>query len=146
EGARRELCEIQGDGQGVRSRTAGKVPCRVRDQEGRMKAQSFLAGVVSLIFLGIFLGIWHLATLPKQATVSAAENEYAKLMGKGTKKSDGFPTLAQMREAALTQLSDPLYDRGPNDKGIAIQLGHSLARVAAGYFLALLLAVPLGFA
>ena len=50
-----------------------------------------------------------------------------------------------MREAAASQLADPLYDRGPNDKGIAIQLGHSLARVAAGYAFALLIAVPLGF-
>ena len=110
-----------------------------------MRGQSILAGVVSLIFLGVFLGIWHLATLPKQQAGGGQEDEYSKLMGKGTKKSDGFPTLAQMREAAVIQLSDPLYDRGPNDKGIAIQLGHSLGRVAAGYFLALLVAVPLGF-
>jgi nitrate/nitrite transport system permease protein len=44
-----------------------------------------------------------------------------------------------------TLLSDPFYDRGPNDKGIGLQLAYSLLRVAAGYSLALLVAVPLGF-
>src|SRR5688572_20497978 len=42
--------------------------------------------------------------------------------------------------------SSPIrYDRGPNDKGIGIQLAHSLGRVAAGYLLALAVAVPFGF-
>ncbi len=109
-----------------------------------MNARRLLAAVLSAAFLALFLGIWHLATLPK-AQVAGADDEYAKLMGKGAKKSEGFPTLKQMGEAALKQLSDPLYDRGPNDKGIGIQLGYSLARVAAGYTLAILVAVPLGF-
>ena len=108
------------------------------------RAQSFVAGLLSLLFLGVFLGIWHLATLPKKE-VAAAQDEYAKLMGKGTKKSDGFPTLGQLGETAIAQLKDPLYDRGANDKGIGIQLGWSLMRVAAGYALAILVAVPLGF-
>jgi nitrate/nitrite transport system permease protein len=109
-----------------------------------MKARSILAAVLSVAFLALFLGIWHLATLPKAQT-QGAEDEYTKLMGKGAKKSEGFPTLTQMRETVLTQLSDPLYDRGPNDKGIGIQLGYSLGRVAAGYLLAMLVAIPLGF-
>jgi nitrate/nitrite transport system permease protein len=109
-----------------------------------MKAQPLKAGLLSLVFLAIFLGIWDLSTVPKKAQVKA-NDEYAKLLGKGAKKSDGFPTLAQMGEAALAQLKDPLYDRGPNDKGIAIQLGYSLARVGAGYALAMLIAIPLGF-
>ena len=92
------------------------------------KAQSLAAGLLSLLFLGLSLGIWHLATVPK-AQSQAPVDEYAKLLGKGgAKKSDGFPTLSQLGEAALVQLRDPLYDRGANDKGIGIQLGHSLAR------------------
>jgi nitrate/nitrite transport system permease protein len=109
-----------------------------------VKARSFGAALLSAALLFVFLGIWHLATLPKQSA-GGAQDEYARLMGKGAQKTEGFPTLAQMRDAALIQLSDPFYDRGPNDKGIAIQLGHSLARVGAGYALALLIAVPLGF-
>jgi nitrate/nitrite transport system permease protein len=103
-----------------------------------------LPGVLSIGFLLLILSIWHLATLPKTKE-SAADTEYAKLMGKSANKSEGFPTPAQMGEAVLRQLSEPFYDRGPNDKGIGIQLGHSLGRVAAGYLLALLVAVPLGF-
>jgi nitrate/nitrite transport system permease protein len=109
-----------------------------------VKLESLKAGVLSLVFLAVFLGIWHLATLPKAETQGAAD-EYAKLMGKGTRKSDGFPTLGQMREAFVTHISDPFYDRGSNDKGIGIQLGHSLGRVALGYLIACLVAVPLGF-
>jgi nitrate/nitrite transport system permease protein len=109
-----------------------------------MRLESLKAGILSLVFLGCFLGIWHLATLPK-AEVQGAADEYAKLMGKGAKKSDGFPTLGQMREAFVTHISDPFYDRGSNDKGIGIQLGHSLGRVALGYLIACVVAVPFGF-
>ena len=109
-----------------------------------MKLESLKAGALSLVFLAVFLGIWHLATLPK-ADVQGAADEYAKLMGKGAKKSDGFPTLGQMGDAFVTHVSDPFYDRGSNDKGIGIQLGHSLGRVALGYLIACLIAVPLGF-
>ncbi len=109
-----------------------------------MKIEALKAGVLSLVFLAVFLGIWHIATLPK-AQSQGAVDEYAKLMGKGVKKSDGFPTLGQMRDAFVTHISDPFYDRGPNDKGIGIQLGYSLGRVALGYLIACLVAVPFGF-
>ena len=108
------------------------------------KALSLAAALLSLLFLGIFLAIWHVATVPK-AQSQAPVDEYAKLLGKGAKQAEGFPTLAQLGEAAAVQLRDPFYDRGANDKGIGIQLGHSLARVGAGYALAILFAVPLGF-
>ena len=110
-----------------------------------MKRQSILAGVLSVGFLFLILGIWYLATLPKAGVASGGDAEYAKLMGKSSGKPEGFPTPAQMGETVLKQLSEPFYDRGSNDKGIGIQLGHSLGRVAAGYFLALIVAVPLGF-
>ena len=51
----------------------------------------------------------------------------------------------QMGQTFVEQLSDPFYDKGPNDKGIAIQLGYSLARVGLGFLLAVLVAIPLGF-
>jgi nitrate/nitrite transport system permease protein len=41
--------------------------------------------------------------------------------------------------------SNPFYDKGPNDKGVALQLISSLGRVGAGFALASLLAIPLGF-
>jgi nitrate/nitrite transport system permease protein len=48
-------------------------------------------------------------------------------------------------EASWEHLSNPFYDNGPNDKGVGIQLGHSLARVAVGFLLAMAVAIPLGF-
>ena len=104
----------------------------------------FKSALLSLLFLVILLGTWHLATLPK-AEAQGANDEYAKIMGKGAKKSDGFPTPVQFGEAIARNLAEPFYDRGSNDKGIGIQLGHSLARVGLGFVLAMLLAIPLGF-
>ncbi len=103
------------------------------------------SGLLSLVLLVVLVGAWHLATLPR-AEKQAATDEYAKLLGKGAKKSDGFPTPAQIGEAIVRNLSHPFYDRGSNDKGIGIQLAHSLGRVGLGYLLAIVLAVPLGFA
>ena len=42
-------------------------------------------------------------------------------------------------------LNQPFYDKGPNDKGVGIQLAYSLARVLTGYFLAVIVAIPIGF-
>mgnify|MGYP003335437087 FL=1 len=113
------------------------------------------AALVSICLFLTFMGIWHVATLPKvtsqsvaTATMTPEQIEYAKLMGKSIdapQKSDGFPTPAQMAQTFVSQLSQPFYDNGPNDKGIAIQLAHSLGRVALGFLLACLLALPLGF-
>jgi nitrate/nitrite transport system permease protein len=41
-------------------------------------------------------------------------------------------------------VSNPFYDNGPNDKGIAIQLGSSLFRVFIGFSLGSVVAVPIG--
>jgi nitrate/nitrite transport system permease protein len=49
-------------------------------------------------------------------------------------------------QSFVTYLSDPFYDKGPNDKGIGIQIAYSLGRVAAlGFLLAVLIALPVGF-
>src|SRR6266849_1443707 len=109
-----------------------------------MSAGSVKSALLSVLFFVVLVGVWHLATLPKGER-AAASDEYAKLLGKGTKKSAGFPTPSQIGETIVRNLSEPFYDRGPNDKGIGIQLAYSLARVGLGYLLAILLAVPLGF-
>jgi len=116
----------------------------VRKRSATFKSEAVRAGVLSLLFLLLLLGIWHVATLQKEQA-AGANDEYAKLMGKGSVKTTGFPTPAQMGATALKQLSDPFYDKGPNDKGVGIQLGFSLARVGLGFALAALIAIPLGF-
>jgi nitrate/nitrite transport system permease protein len=55
-----------------------------------------------------------------------------------------LPTPLAAGQVIVQLLSDPLYDRGPNDKGILIQLGSSLGRVFLGFTLGSLVAVPLG--
>ena len=110
------------------------------------------AALVSFLLLFVFLGAWQLGTTGpsvggSSAGMTAEEIEYAKMMGKdpGAEKASGFPPPLEVAKASWEHLSDPFYDKGPNDKGIGIQLGHSLARVAAGYLLAMVVAIPLGF-
>ena len=102
------------------------------------------AAALSLLLLVFVLGVWQISTLPKRQGPSA-NDEYAKLMGRGAKKTEGLPTPGQIGKTAWKQLAHPFYDRGSNDKGIGIQLAYSLARVGAGYLLAIVFAVPLGF-
>ena len=112
----------------------------------------FRAGVLSVLILLLTLGFWYAATgatpaAGSTAGMTAEQIEYAKMMGKdpGSTKTTGFPTLGQMGTTVWGHLSNPFYDNGPNDKGIAIQLGHSLGRVALGFVLAMLVAIPMGF-
>jgi len=48
-------------------------------------------------------------------------------------------------EQAREILADPFYTYGPNDMGIGWQVFYSLGRVLAGFALAVLVGVPLGF-
>ena len=110
------------------------------------RSLKFKAALVSLLLFAVFLGAWQYATQPSaSATASGASAEYAALMGKGAEKSDGFPPPAKVGRAFVQYLSDPFYDKGPNDKGIGIQLAYSLWRVGVGFLLAVLVALPLGF-
>ena len=104
------------------------------------------AAVASFTILAAFLALWHLAT--QGAGVGAAmDPEYAKLMGAtAVTGQSAMPGPGQVGTMLWGHLTDPFYDNGPNDKGIGIQLAYSLARVLAGYALAVLLALPLGFA
>ncbi|RTD96445.1 MULTISPECIES: nitrate ABC transporter permease [Variovorax] len=120
----------------------------------RKKALSFKAALVSLLMFLLLVGVWQVATAPAGGTSAAAgmtaeQIEYQKMLGKdptqGQVKSSGFPTPAEMAATAWKHLSNPFYDNGPNDKGIAIQLAWSLARVGLGFALACVVAVPLGF-
>src|SRR5688572_4918352 len=56
-----------------------------------------------------------------------------------------LPTPMATLGVAWQLISNPFYDKGPNDKGIALQLFSSLGRVFLGFFLASLLAIPVGF-
>jgi len=59
--------------------------------------------------------------------------------------SSYLPGPAKTFSSAVELISDPFYQRGPNDQGIAWNLLASLARVAKGFGMALLVGIPLGF-
>jgi nitrate/nitrite transport system permease protein len=99
----------------------------------------------SIALFAAFLGIWHLATRSTAATTTMSP-EYAKLMGlTATQGKSAMPGPLDVGAKLWEHLRRPFYDNGPNDKGLGIQLGYSIARVALGYFLAVIVAIPLGF-
>lgn len=103
---------------------------------------NYKAALLSVVLLVVGLLIWE-AAIPAQKAVGEL-TEYELLTGGGVPKA-GVPPPSQVFEKAWEQLSDPFYDAGPNDKGIGIQIGYSIYRVLAGYALAAMIAIPLGF-
>src|SRR5262249_59259977 len=55
----------------------------------------------------------------------------------------GLPGPLAVGATAWQMLAHPFYDHGPNDKGIGLQLGASLGRLALGYLAASAAAVML---
>jgi nitrate/nitrite transport system permease protein len=103
------------------------------------------ASLVSLLIFAAFVGIWHVATAGT-GTVAKMDPEYAKLMGiTATQGKSAMPGPADVGAKIWQHLRDPFYDKGTNDKGIGIQLAYSIARVLAGYLLAVAVAIPIGF-
>ena len=102
--------------------------------------------VLSLTILVVFLAAWQIATLGGSGPASNIDPEYAKLMGQQvTQGKSAMPGPLDVAKTLWGHLKDPFYDKGPNDKGLGIQLAYSLGRVLLGYALAVLLAIPLGF-
>jgi nitrate/nitrite transport system permease protein len=103
------------------------------------------ATLVSLLILAAFLGIWHVGTAGIGPTAKM-DPEYAKLMGiTATQGKSAMPGPVEVGAKIWSHLRDPFYDKGTNDKGIGIQLAFSIARVLAGYLLAVAVAIPIGF-
>ena len=105
----------------------------------------FRAAIVSVALFMAFLGVWYLATR-STAAVTTMSPEYAKLMGAtATQGKSAMPGPVDVGAKLWEHLKRPFYDNGPNDKGLGIQLGYSIARVGLGYLIALMVAIPLGF-
>jgi len=102
--------------------------------------------VLSVLILVVFVLAWHIGTIPATG-VQVVDEEYAKLVGAqaATGQKSAFPTPLDVGKKLVEQLSNPFYDRGPNDKGIGIQLAWSISRVGLGFLLAAVVAIPLGF-
>jgi nitrate/nitrite transport system permease protein len=107
-----------------------------------LKSLNLRAALLSLVFLAVTLGFWEIGNQAPEA--KKALTEYEMLMG-GADQEARVPPPSAVITLAAEELSDPFYDKGPNDKGIGIQLGYSLYRVLTGYLLAALIAIPVGF-
>ena len=109
------------------------------------RSLTFRAGLVSVLIFAAFIIAWHLA-VRGTGTVQQMDPEYAKLMGlTATQGKSAMPGPFDVGTKLWELLRSPFYDKGPNDKGIGIQLAYSIARVAIGYFLAVAVAIPIGF-
>jgi nitrate/nitrite transport system permease protein len=98
--------------------------------------------LLSVLLLVVGLLFWE-AAIPEQQ-LATEMTEYERLMGGGAPNA-AIPPPSAIFAKAWEELSNPFYDAGPNDKGIGIQIGYSIYRVLSGYFLAALVAIPLGF-
>lgn len=105
-------------------------------------SQNIKALLLSVLLLILSLGIWEAATPNIEA--AGELTEYELLTGGGGQQAR-VPPPSDIIVKAVEELSNPFYDAGPNDKGIGIQVGYSLYRVLTGYFLAALIAIPVGF-
>ncbi|HEX4919008.1 MAG TPA: nitrate ABC transporter permease [Limnobacter sp.] len=101
---------------------------------------------LSLLLFAVIVGVWAVATQKEQAAI-AVDPEYAALVGNAaaTGGQTPMPSPADVGATIWSHVQDPFYDKGTNDKGIGIQLAHSIARVLTGFGLAALVAIPLGF-
>ncbi len=98
-----------------------QMPESVRRRIRRERALSILAPILGLMILLI---IWEAIS----------------------KTGQTIPGPMATGKAAVTVLSNPFYDNGPNDKGIGYKVVNSLGRVGVGFGLAALLGIPIGFA
>ncbi|MBX9908285.1 MAG: nitrate ABC transporter permease [Beijerinckiaceae bacterium] len=103
--------------------------------------------VLSLAILFVFLSGWHIAVQSGGGGPAAnIDPEYAKLLGQQvTQGKSAMPGPLDVGKTLWGHLANPFYDKGPNDKGLGVQLAYSLGRVLLGYLLAVLVAIPLGF-
>jgi len=108
-------------------------------------ATSAKAALLSVVILILFAAVWHLYVLSDTSDAPAMDPAYAALMGESAKGKSALPTPGDVGSEIYNHFADPFYDKGPNDKGIGIQLGWSVFRVLSGFFLAALIAIPLGF-
>ena len=84
-----------------------------------LKSEKLRALILSLLILGFFLAAWQIGTMPFTST-QVVDAEYAKLVGSAASsgQKSAFPTPMDVGRKLVEQLSDPFYDKGPNDKGL----------------------------
>jgi nitrate/nitrite transport system permease protein len=104
------------------------------------------SALLSVASLALFLGAWEIAVRPAGGG-PALDPEYAALLGQAAQSGGQtpMPGPSDVAKRLGELLSDPFYIRGANDRGMGVQLAYSIGRVALGFGLACLVAIPLGF-
>jgi nitrate/nitrite transport system permease protein len=85
-----------------------------------------ITALSSVLLLGA-LAVWQLASTPSVGG-----------------RTQGLPGPMAVGKVTVEMLSEPFYDKGPNDKGIGLQVLSSLGRVAIGYGAASVVAIFMG--
>jgi len=89
--------------------------------------ETLRVAAVSLMVLVVSLLVWQLLSKPSVGG-----------------RTQGLPGPVAVAKVTWEMLSQPFYDRGPNDKGIGLQVLASLGRVAIGYGAASVVAIFAG--
>lgn len=110
-----------------------------------LKSANLRAVALSIVLLIAFLFVWHLWVEAQKSAVPDMDPELAALLGDQAKGGSAMPGPFEVGQSIWEHLRDPFYDKGPNDKGIGIQLAYSIVRVTVGFLLAALVAIPIGF-
>jgi nitrate/nitrite transport system permease protein len=113
------------DGLPDRSSSVGGPTSSSTDLGGRalLQLQRFALGVAfGLVGFVVLVAIWQF----------------------GSAKVDNLPAPSETFTKLQDLLSDPFFNRGPNDKGIGLRLVASLQRVFTGFALAVAVGVPVG--
>jgi nitrate/nitrite transport system permease protein len=89
--------------------------------------ETFRIGILSFTIFLLAVFMWQMASTPSVGG-----------------RTQGLPGPAAVAKVTWEMLSEPFYDRGPNDKGIGLQVLSSLGRVAIGYGAASIVAIFAG--
>jgi nitrate/nitrite transport system permease protein len=102
----------------------------------------------SLLILVAFLAVWQFLTSARPGTSGTIDPEYARLAGQSAaaEQTGAIPTPIAVAQRGYELLTNAFDRSNPNNLGIAWHLAYSMGRVLLGFVLALIVAVPLGFA
>ncbi len=104
--------------------------------------------IASAAIFVAFIAVWHYLTSGVGGGVADVDPEYARLAGQSAalQQSAAIPSPGAVAQRGWELLINAFDRSNPNNLGIAWHLMYSIGRVLLGYVLAVIVAVPLGFA
>ena len=104
--------------------------------------------LASLALLLCFLVLWQMLTSAGTGPDTSVDPEYAKLAGQSAaaERTGAIPPPTAVARRGYELLANAFDRSNPNNLGIGWHLVYSMGRVLLGFGLAVIVAVPLGFA